>query len=82
MSKSSSNFPEAHRQILEGKQATPAAYLGSNPERFSYLHLRRTATASRTRPLESALILSRESDSDTYKLYAREHLKHHLNTQR
>lgn len=74
-------FPEAQRQILEGKQATPAAYLSSTPERFSYLHFVTHGTASRTRPLESAVILSKEDDSDTYKLYARDIVKHHLNAQ-
>jgi CHAT domain-containing protein len=70
-------FPAAQRQILEGKQATPTAYLSSNPERFSYLHFVTHGTASRTRPLESAVILSKEGDS--YKLYARDIVKHHLN---
>jgi CHAT domain-containing protein len=70
-------FPDANRKILEGKQATPSAYLGSNPDRFSYLHFVTHGTASHTRPLESAVILSREGDS--YKLYARDIVQHRLN---
>ena len=56
--------------MLEGKQATASAYFRNNPERFSYLHFVAHGTASHTRPLESAVILSREGDS--YKLYARD----------
>jgi len=63
-------FPEPQRAILEGPRATPSAYLSSNPERFSYVHFVTHGTASRTRPLESAVILSPEGDS--YKLYARD----------
>jgi CHAT domain-containing protein len=70
-------FPQSQTKVLEGKQATPTAYLGSNPERFSYVHFVTHGTASQTRPLESAVILSKEGDS--YKLYARDIVKHHLN---
>lgn len=70
-------FPESQREVLEGKQATPSAYLSSNPERFAYLHFVTHGTASHTRPLESAVILSKEGDS--YKLYARDIVQHHLN---
>lgn len=70
-------FPDAQRKVLEGKHATPSAYLSSNPERFAYLHFVTHGTASQTRPLESAVILSKEGDS--YKLYARDIVQHHLN---
>lgn len=70
-------FPAARREVLEGKQATPKAYLESNPEQFSYLHFVTHGTASVTRPLESAVILSR--DRESYKLYARDIVLHHLN---
>jgi CHAT domain-containing protein len=69
-------FADSSRKVLEGKQATPSAYLGSNPERYSYLHFATHGTASQTRPLESAVILTREGDS--YKLYARDILTHPL----
>jgi CHAT domain-containing protein len=61
---------------LEGERATPNAYLNSHPERFSYVHFATHGTASRTRPLESAVILSQEGD--TYKLYARDIVTRHL----
>ncbi len=72
-------FPAPRRVILQGPQATPSAYLASEPERYAYLHFVTHGTASRTRPLESAVILSKESSSDTYKLYARDIVQHHLN---
>lgn len=77
MTKIESYFSGEQRKVLEGKQATPSAYLASNPERFSYLHFVTHGTASHTRPLESAVILSQEGDS--YKLYARDIVTHHLN---
>lgn len=77
MTKIESYFSGEQSKVLEGKQATPSAYLSSNPERFSYLHFVTHGTASHTRPLESAVILSQEGDS--YKLYARDIVTHHLN---
>jgi CHAT domain-containing protein len=70
-------FPDPESKVLEGKAATATAYLGSNPERYAYLHFVTHGTASRTRPLESAVILSQEGDS--YKLYARDIVQHRLN---
>lgn len=71
-------FPQAHRAVLTGAAGTPTAYLSSQPERFSYMHFVTHGTASRTRPLESAVILSKEQDADSFKLYARDIVKHHL----
>lgn len=79
MQKIEQYFTEPRRAILQGSQATPSAYLASEPGRFSYLHFVTHGTASRTRPLESAVILSKESSSDTYKLYARDIVQHRLN---
>ncbi len=79
MNKIEHYFPDPNRKVLEGKQATPTAYLSSNPERFAYLHFVTHGTASRTRPLESAVILSKESSGDIYKLYARDIVQHRLN---
>lgn len=76
MKKIEQYFPEAQRSVLEGALATPNAYLSSNPERFSYVHFATHGTASRTRPLESAVILSPAGDS--YKLYARDIVTRHL----
>jgi CHAT domain-containing protein len=71
-------FPEQRRAVLSGSEATPAAYLASKPEQFAYLHFVTHGTASRARPLESAVVLSKEKDEDSYKLYARDIVKRHL----
>ena len=70
-------FSESHRTLFLREDAKASAYLKSNPERFSYLHFATHGTASRTRPLESAIILTREGD--TFKLYARDIVAQHLN---
>jgi CHAT domain-containing protein/tetratricopeptide (TPR) repeat protein len=72
-------FPVAKRAVLEGKQATPPAFLSSHPERFSYLHFVTHGTASITHPLDSAVILSKAGDS--YKLYARDIIQHPLSAE-
>jgi CHAT domain-containing protein len=73
------HFPAAARQILARDHATPAAYLTSNPEQFSHIHFVAHGTASRLSPLDSAIVLSRESaGSDSFKLYARDIIRHPL----
>ncbi len=72
-------FSPAKRAVLEGKQATPEAFLSSHPERYAYLHFVTHGTASITRPLDSAVILSKSGDS--YKLYARDILQHPLSAE-
>jgi CHAT domain-containing protein len=74
--KVSSHFAEAKREILLGRQATPAEYVSAAPERFAYVHFVAHGTASLARPLDSAVILSGKEDS--YKLYAREIVAHPL----
>lgn len=58
------------RTTLAGAAATPAAYLKSNPESYTYIHFVAHAAATRQRPLDSAVILGR--DQNGYKLYARD----------
>jgi CHAT domain-containing protein len=70
-------FAPGEREVLEGKDATPSAYLSSHPEKFGYLHFVTHGTASLTKPLESAVILSQ--DANGYKLYARDIVTHRLN---
>jgi CHAT domain-containing protein len=72
-------FPPARRAVLEGKQATPQAFLLSHPERYAYLHFVTHGTASTSRPLDSAVILSKAGNS--YKLYAREIIQHPLSAE-
>ena len=72
-------FPGERRQVATRNLASPAAYLNSHPEQFSYIHFVAHGTASRLSPLDSAIILSREPapsaaapQEDSFKLYARD----------
>ncbi len=71
-----------HDQLVFARgQATPAAYLASNPANYSYIHFVSHGVASRTDPLDSAIILSRAgsqtaTQEDSFKLYAREVMRH------
>jgi CHAT domain-containing protein len=71
-------FPELSREVLSGSEATPEAYLEGKPEHYSYLHFVTHGTASRINPLESSVILSKEKGEDSYKLYARDIVRHRL----
>jgi CHAT domain-containing protein len=74
-------FPEQRLTILSGTEATPSAYLSSKPEQYALIHFVTHGTASRARPLESAVVLSKEKDEDSYKLYARDIVKRHLSAE-
>ena len=69
-------FDPAKRAELLKSNATATRYFTSSPENFDFLHFTTHGTASRSQPLESAVILSPEGDS--YKLYARDILRHPL----
>jgi CHAT domain-containing protein/tetratricopeptide (TPR) repeat protein len=64
-------FPD--KQVLTGKAANPAAYREARPEGFSVLHFAAHAVAKRDSPLDSAIILSGEGESN--RLYARDVMK-------
>jgi CHAT domain-containing protein len=76
----------AHDEVVFARgKATPSAYLGSDPAHFSYIHFVSHGVASRTDPLDSAIILSRGgtpaasatgAGEDSFKLYAREVMRH------
>jgi CHAT domain-containing protein len=73
------HFTPAQQKIFTREQATPAAYLSSKPEQFSYIHFVAHGTASRTNPLDSAIVLSRATkEDDSFKLYARDIIQHNL----
>jgi CHAT domain-containing protein len=74
-------FPEQRLTILSGTEATPSAYLSSNPEQYAFIHFVTHGTASRSRPLESAVVLNKEKGDDSYKLYARDIVKRHLSAE-
>jgi CHAT domain-containing protein/Tfp pilus assembly protein PilF len=69
-------FPAAERTVFSGAEATPDSYLKSQPADFSNIHFVAHGTASRTSPLDSAVILSKQGDD--YKLYARDIIQHPL----
>jgi CHAT domain-containing protein len=71
------HFAPHHLAVFAGQQATPTAYLASNPAQYSYIHFVSHAVASRTDPLDSAIILSRrDPNQDSFKLYARDIMQH------
>jgi CHAT domain-containing protein len=71
----SSHFPEACT-TLKGARATPSSYLKAGADRYGYIHFVAHAIAPRLQPLDSAVILA--PDTSSYKLYARDVLKHRL----
>jgi CHAT domain-containing protein len=72
------HFPADERRVLARSQATPQAYLASEPEHFSYVHFVAHGTASELSPLDSAIVLSKSASDDAFKLYAREIIQHPL----
>ena len=53
------HFAAGDEVVLSRRQATPRAYVDSKPQQFSYIHFVSHGVASRTDPLDSAIILSR-----------------------
>jgi CHAT domain-containing protein len=71
------HYPE--KQIYDGADATPAAYLNAHAETYSTLHFASHAVANSGSPLDSAIILA--GTPETRKLYARDVLGHPLNAE-
>jgi len=82
MTRIESHFAAHRAAVFAGEQATPAAYLSGNPAQYSYIHFVSHAVASRTDPLDSAIILSGSTLSGgnagdaSFKLYARDIMQH------
>jgi CHAT domain-containing protein/Flp pilus assembly protein TadD len=73
MEKVERHFPARDRTRFAQQGATAAAYLASRPEQFRYIHFVAHGTASRTSPLDSAVVLSPSGkQEDSFKLYARD----------
>lgn len=64
-------------KILHRAQATPAAYLAESKKPYDFIHLAAHGVATRKRPLDSAVILARDTDS-SYRLYAHDIVKQPL----
>lgn len=76
------NFSPPQQKILARETATPTAYLSGKPEQFSYIHFVAHGTASRTSPLDSAIVLSKSGpEDDSFKLYARDVIHHPLHAE-
>jgi CHAT domain-containing protein len=75
------HFPANARTVLTGTNASPDAYIRSDPARFDYIHFVSHATASRLVPLDSAVILSSQGTPDAGKLYARDILSKPLHAE-
>jgi CHAT domain-containing protein/Tfp pilus assembly protein PilF len=79
MSDVAGHFDPAHRLVLAGVEATPAAYQRSQPAGFAYIHFVSHGVGSGVDPLDSAVILSANPGATaSYKLYAREILNDRL----
>jgi CHAT domain-containing protein len=77
------HFSGRDEVVVSGERATPDQYAASDPRQFAYIHFVSHGVASRTDPLDSAIILSRPklvtngaATEDSFKLYAREVMKH------
>jgi CHAT domain-containing protein len=76
------HFASHRATVFAGEQASPAAYLTGRPAQYSYIHFVSHAVASRTDPLDSAIILSdsklsgRNPGDASFKLYARDIMQH------
>jgi CHAT domain-containing protein len=71
------HFPAQDETILAREGATADAYLASAPQQFAYIHFVAHGVASRTDPLDSAIILSRSTaEEDSFKLHARDIMQH------
>jgi len=92
MQRIATHFAPQDAVLFSRLKATPQAYLSSNPRQFAYIHFVSHGVASRTDPLDSAIILSRadapssnstansgpnsSEDQDSFKLYARQVMQH------
>src|ERR1019366_512006 len=71
------HFSAQEAMVFARERATAGSYASSAPQQFTYIHFVAHGVASRTDPLDSAIILSRSSaDEDSFKLHARDIIQH------
>jgi CHAT domain-containing protein len=71
------HFPSPEVTVFARERATAGSYFSSSPQQFAYIHFVAHGVASRTDPLDSAIILSRSTaESDSFKLHARDIMTH------
>ena len=63
-------FPATHSKVLTGGQAFVNAYFAAQPQKYSTIHFATHVDANAQSPLDSAIILSPQSDG--FRLYARD----------
>ncbi len=74
------HFAPESQIVLTQERAIPSAYEASQPDQFRYIHFVAHGTASRSSPLDSAVVLSPPQDRpQDFKLYARDIVTHPLN---
>jgi CHAT domain-containing protein len=77
MTRVKAHFAPAEETIFARQAANSSAYLNLPLRNYAYIHFVAHGVASRTDPLDSAIILSRTSAAeDSFKLHARDILKH------
>jgi CHAT domain-containing protein len=73
------HFSPEGQTVLGQARAVPAAYAMSGPDQYRYIHFVAHGTASRSSPLDSAVILSPAAKNpEDFKLYARDIVHHPL----
>jgi CHAT domain-containing protein len=71
------HFGSQDETVFARQSATSDAYLETPLQQYSYIHFVAHGVASRTDPLDSAIILSRTGAAeDSFKLHAREIIQH------
>ena len=76
------HFEPAAETVFARRTATADAYLKTVAQPYSYIHFVAHGVASRTEPLDSAIILSRTGTAeDSFKLHARDIIQHPINAQ-
>jgi CHAT domain-containing protein len=71
-----------HKEIFTGPAAIPAVYTDRELMKYSIIHFAAHAWANSESPLDSAVILSRKSETDdSFRLYARQVLERPLNAE-
>jgi CHAT domain-containing protein len=71
------HFAAQDEKVFARQSATSGAYLETPLQQYSYIHFVAHGVASRTDPLDSAIILSRTGAAeDSFKLHAREIIQH------
>ncbi len=82
MTRVGKHFQAGAETVYARQAATADAYLKSIAQPYSYIHFVAHGVASRTEPLDSAIILSRtNSAEDSFKLHARDIIEHPINAQ-